>query len=98
MKKSNVRFFHGEPVFSSERPMLFPNGQNCINMHSAIINYPHSIFHLPGATGATGATTVVSYARTLVSRTTQVLEALFFDLFTTENVKKREHVWSILVI
>ena len=34
MKKSNVRFFHGEPVFSGERPPCFPNGQKCINMHS----------------------------------------------------------------
>jgi hypothetical protein len=59
MKKSNVRFFHGEPVFSDEQPMLFPEGEKCINIQSHSFIIPHS----SGATGATGASTVSSYAR-----------------------------------
>ena len=41
MKKSSVRFFHGEPVFSDERTRHFPNGQKCISI------IPPSSFLLP---------------------------------------------------
>jgi hypothetical protein len=64
MKKSNVRFFHGEPVFSDKRLAFFPEHQE---LHKyALPDFqliPPSTFLIPGATGATGATTVISYAR-----------------------------------
>jgi hypothetical protein len=60
MKKSNARFFHGEPVFSGKQPLSFPNGQKCMKTHFSVSHYPHPSFHIPlsGATGATGASTL----------------------------------------
>jgi hypothetical protein len=61
MKKSNVRFFHGEPVFSNEQPIFFSERVKmrkyafpAFQLSSILV--PHSSFHHLGATGATGAT------------------------------------------
>jgi hypothetical protein len=54
MKKSNVRFFHGEPVFSARSPHAYSERTKkhkiFISCFSTI-HLPHSSF--PGATGAT---------------------------------------------
>jgi hypothetical protein len=53
MKKSNVRFFHGEPLFLQNRAAPAEKRMSLI---------PPPSFHYPGATGATGASSAYSCA------------------------------------